>query len=616
MIRILIAFLCIFQVSSTLQAQTVIDSLISVYPNQKDAERAITLGELCYQLANNDSKKSIYYGKLSYEAAKRSKDQVIVAQALNDWSIPYLIQGNFDSVLVLCNKALEIRTELGDSVGVGKLLNKMSNANYELGNLSVSLEQNLRALKIFESNELFDFAARISANIGSLYEQNGMLEDGLLMYQKAKSIAKKNDDSSAYFKAQIAEATCIAKLNRFTESDRKLNEALDYFVEQDDIEMMGICYQNLGFNARLNKSLEKGKSYYEKSLEMYRINSNEPAIALVIANLAQISMDLQQLDTAEEYLIESMEIANTTKSLHLLENTYRGFIRLENLRGNFQEADRYFELYTDKMDSLYNSETNLAISEMKVKYDTDAKAKELENQQLVNKNNRLLLIIAFAVIGILTLVILLIRYRKKRQSEQLEIQGLKNLEVERKRIARDLHDNLGAELVLISSKIDAVAFKNKDEQMDILLDGIGEISTNASHQLRETIWSIHKSSISIEELAMKVGNYAERIGETSKLEIHIETESPETMLSPALGLHLFRMCQEMMNNTIKYAEAKRIDIEFKPNELSISDDGKGFDVKSVRRGYGLNNLEERTNEINGEMMLSSDENGTKFQVRF
>lgn len=587
-----------------------------MYPNQSGEEKTLTLCELCYQLAYSDTKSAIYYGQMGYETAQETGDEALVAQALNDWSIPYLVRGDFDSVLVLCNQAVDIRQSLGDSVGVAKLLNKMANANYELGNLDECLTQNMRALEIFERNDLKGYAGRVLSNIGVVYEENGMFQDALVNYRKAKTVAQETKNLNAYYTALSSEAVCLSKLGEFDEADQKLNEALEFYESEGNVDMIGGVYQNLGFNARLMKDTEKGKYYYQKAYDTYKISNSEMGLALISCNLGQVYMDLGELDSAEKYLDQALTLAKKNGSYHQLSDVYSGLMRLENLRGNYQLAEDYFALYEQQVDSIYNSETNAAISEMKVKYDTEAKEKALTNERLANKNNQLFLILSGVVILILILFIALIQYRRKLYAEQVKNQELQNLENERGRIARDLHDNLGAELTLITSKVDIEAFKNQNSVLGNSLDEISEISKNANHQLRETIWSIHQSTISSADLMGKIRTYFDRIKNEDSITLELVNQAIDIDFSPAVGLNLFRISQEALNNTVKYANAHKVVVNLKATELIIQDDGSGFDVNGVRRGYGLNNMEERARELAGVFSIVSKSEGTTITVSY
>ncbi len=593
-----------------------IDSLIKVFPKQGDLEQSKTLCELCYQLSFNDTEKSIYYGRLAYKAAVRSNDSSAIAQSLNDWSIPYLIDGNFDSVIVLSEQALNIRMAMGDSIGVAKSLNKIANAKYELGLMEEALTNNLRAVKIFEENDLEVYTGQILANIGNIYERNGMFEKAIENYKKGQHIAKINQNNGAYYIALGGEGSCLSKTGKYNEAEVLFLEALNYYKKEQNIDLMGVTYQALGLNARLQKNKLKGKFYYQKALEMYETNNSQIGIALVKVNLGQVFLDENQYDSAEIVLKEGLNLALESRSFFQLKHAYKGLTRLENLKGNYQKADDYFDLYVAHMDSLYNSETNHMISEMQVKYDTAAKTKALEYEQLQNKNNRLLLLLLLILTVILVLLIVLIRHRKKLQAERLKIEGLRHVENERSRIARDLHDNLGAELSLISSKIDIEAFKHDNTPVQEELNRISEISKNANHQLRETIWSIHKPDITLQELGNKIDDYTRRIFNGTSVTINIRISETPINLSPALALNLFRISQETINNTFKYAQAQKLNIILNGHEIRIEDDGTGFNIATVRRGYGLNNIEARVKELNGQLQLSSGESGTKLEVLF
>ena len=73
---------------------------------------------------------------------------------------------------------------------------------------------------------------------------------------------------------------------------------------------------------------------------------------------------------------------------------------------------------------------------------------------------------------------------------------------------------------------------------------------------------------------------------------------------------LLRVCQEAINNTVKYAGAENIKIDMNVEEntyaIQIQDDGIGFNLETVKRGYGLNNMEERMVEIGGNLEIQSE----------
>jgi signal transduction histidine kinase len=205
------------------------------------------------------------------------------------------------------------------------------------------------------------------------------------------------------------------------------------------------------------------------------------------------------------------------------------------------------------------------------------------------------------------------RTRQKRQSEKAVAEAE---ETERRRIAADLHDNLGAQLSLIKRNVDFIidqpqGFSQEDEQK--YLNSVNDIAQNAMVDLRETIWVLNKDEVYIEEFADKLKAYVKQQlpgKETIKWSFN-ENIAQNFKLSSGEVMHLFRIVQEIISNIIKHAEARQIIVDFESKSLdsyriAISDDGKGFNVGTRNEGhYGLENIERRAKEISAKLLIES-----------
>ena len=84
------------------------------------------------------------------------------------------------------------------------------------------------------------------------------------------------------------------------------------------------------------------------------------------------------------------------------------------------------------------------------------------------------------------------------------------------------------------------------------------------------------------------------------------------------GVNIYRTIQEAINNSLKYAEANVSSVNIKPIEnqtlIAIKDNGKGFDLATIEKGNGLNNMKKRIEEINGKFHLLSNDGGTKIEI--
>jgi signal transduction histidine kinase len=195
-------------------------------------------------------------------------------------------------------------------------------------------------------------------------------------------------------------------------------------------------------------------------------------------------------------------------------------------------------------------------------------------------------------------------------------------ETERRRIAADLHDNLGAQLSFIKRNVDFImdqpaGLSLADERK--YLSSVNDIAQSAMIDLRETIWVLNKDEVSVQEFADKLKSYLKQqlMGKETIQWQFKEDISDNWKLSSGEVMHLFRIVQEVISNIIKHAEAGRINIKFNSGapgcyHLEIYDDGKGFDVGSKYDGhYGLENIEQRAVEISAVLSITSDaDNGT------
>lgn len=236
-----------------------------------------------------------------------------------------------------------------------------------------------------------------------------------------------------------------------------------------------------------------------------------------------------------------------------------------------------------------------------------------------------LLLIGIIGLGSIMGGIYYLQRRKIRKQEQalLVITKVKN---ERERISRELHDNIGAQVTYLITSMDWVS-KQLPEGSDTVKERLTTLKHNAQNMmssLRDTIWTLNKEEITIQDFADRLKQYIiYQIRDNSNIELsyfqHIEIEH---ILSSDIILNLFRIGQEAVQNIIKHSQAHVITLSIiceKNDELlvAIGDDGKGFDVSQNKDdSFGLDNMNYRALEIGGEFTIKSAPNkGTVIELR-
>lgn len=190
----------------------------------------------------------------------------------------------------------------------------------------------------------------------------------------------------------------------------------------------------------------------------------------------------------------------------------------------------------------------------------------------------------------------------------------KNIQIERERISRDLHDNIGgyANAMLYNTEL----LKNELDNFsrENIIGDLRFASKEIITSLRETIWALKKTNYSAQDCLIRIRNFVQPFNRYYP-SIHFKIEgdaSEDKNLSHFTALHIVRIVQEAVSNAIKHAEAKNIKIISKvENEhwvLSINDDGKGFDVdmySDSEIGNGLANMKKRVSETTLQLEINS-----------
>ncbi|WP_169704910.1 sensor histidine kinase [Runella slithyformis] len=205
----------------------------------------------------------------------------------------------------------------------------------------------------------------------------------------------------------------------------------------------------------------------------------------------------------------------------------------------------------------------------------------------------------------------------KQQEEVRRIRLQQELQVQRERLARDLHDGIGSQLTHIVTKLDMLSIRSAQaRQLGLLSD----FARETNQILRETIWVLNHDYIEYTQFQQRMSGFMNRLWEDREqpeLKISMSDHS-SLLISPVVAMTIFRIGQEVINNALKYAEADCINIHFRQRSntvvVEINDNGTGFDLQKVKRGYGLDNIQKRCSELGGQLLLYSAPTGTTVMI--
>jgi signal transduction histidine kinase len=216
--------------------------------------------------------------------------------------------------------------------------------------------------------------------------------------------------------------------------------------------------------------------------------------------------------------------------------------------------------------------------------------------------------------------------RARTAHEEFSRRLLSSQEAERKRIAAELHDSIGQNLLIIKNRAlmglmpDELPSASREQ-----LDEISNISSQAIDEVREIAYNLRPYQIDRLGLTRAVEAMIKKVAISSGIRFTMETDNLKGVLSKDNEISVYRIVQECINNIVKHSDASEAKVTMKRGEeslrLAIEDNGKGFSVEetlspeSGKDGFGLVGIPERVRLLGGTLDIqSSPNNGTIISI--
>lgn len=415
------------------------------------------------------------------------------------------------------------------------------------------------------------------------------------------------------------------------------------YVISDNYLHQAVVYSEAGKIKEAEQCFETGK----KLMNPKKIDANV-SLSYVSGVIAYYQADYE---LAEQHLQDGLhELKKMNEEQEV--DYYHSLIDFYTLLAKVYEKQ---ELYNKALEAARNSlkyETRLfdknsskTIQKLRAQYSLDEKERVVKQLTAINEKNKWIniLSVTLIVLALITIVLLLIRYRSrqrihegmlqiaklKQQETELTVElqkakleererefqalvhevqqrkvqyYLEGLEVERNRLAKELHDNVSNELLAIKMKI-ADGTSSREEVLDTLQALQTEVR-GISHDLMPPVFKY----TSLSEILQDYVYQRNQSGQT-ELTLVLEPEEGFDHLSQKVALEIYRIVQEATGNALKHAQATHIKIilvrEGNRIKLTIADNGKGFEQQTGKSGIGLVIIKERVENLKGVLTLSS-----------
>jgi signal transduction histidine kinase/tetratricopeptide (TPR) repeat protein len=495
-----------------------------------------------------------------------------------------------------------------------------------------------------------------------IYDRRNEYSQAINQLMETIEVAENQKDTAIQIQAKTGIGWVLMEMEKYNEALDWLYRALHTSANKKFYKNYGALYSNIAsaYNALGNG--DSAEHYIDIAIADARENESLLFLATALSMQAKIFIDHKKSNLAEAPLHEAIEIRKrlnddyyTVYDMSNLASYYassnqpqKGIplclegIALAKQRGlhsqllmiykalaeNYKAAGNtaaYSNTLEDIIvlkDSFNSINSSKQIAELQARNATQKNEKTILEQKLnlTVKNYWLFGSLIFAAMGGIIFALVFTNYRRRQQQKmqaalQLEKKNaaqsiIEAEEQERRRIAADLHDNIGAYASAIRADVEKITVNKATENIPAL-QNLQQHSHEIITSLRDTIWVLNKENITITGISDRVKNYINKL-QPSYNDINIvvvECIDKDVRISSKQALNIFRIIQEAVHNALKHSRAKNISVFIESNKsltITISDDGVGIKITNPA-GNGLINMRSRAEESGLQLTTSSNE---------
>lgn len=544
----------------------------------------------------------------------------------------------------LVNKK-EAQINFGESLDLSKELNDtlMIMKNYYGVGACLNLDN-----KYLESSQIFlqglEYATLIKdtvyimtyyQGIAYQFKRLGIPEKNIQYTLKSLEIAEAINDTNSiiYFNISLFEEK--QHKNRYDH----IKNLEPLVLEYNNVNTTLVFYDTYSKYLLEIGDLNKAKTYIDKAL-LITVKLGSKRMALICNTTAgEVYKTLKDYENSSFYYFRALNIAKEY-GFHLEEiNLYKDVSQLYELKGEYKKAFKFSKLYINDNDSLTKKNKLKEVANATEKFESIQKDKELtshklkiidqENEVLKHQRSKISLIIfSVSLLLLIVIILLLSKYRQALKNKEIEKLNIKNEiiqlnaliegeEKERKRIAQDLHDGISGDLSAIKYKIDAFTKYELTPKKHLQLKDSLNMIDQTIDQVRSISHDLAPPILRDMKLNKAIWQYCNRIS-NDDLEVNYQYFGPEDVLNANKETAIYRIIQELVNNTRKHAEASYCLVEIHVYNDSIhimvEDDGKGIKNLENNSGLGMSNINSRVLYLNANLDIDTSDEGTTVTI--
>jgi signal transduction histidine kinase len=567
-----------------------------------------------------DLPKAISYYQKNLALSKKIGHKKGIANALGNLAVTYDETGEVRKALDTYNEALQIFENLGETFGVSLCYNNMSNTYENLSIFDSSIYFSQKSIIL--STEIGDSIgiAYGHRDVGEIYEELGNDKKAIESFRRGLAIFRSIGHKKGVVLCLLSLGRQSRYANELEESELQLKEALQVAQIYSRRSMERDALVEIGNLELERKKYKSTLGYYEQSLAVGRQVESSHGISNSLNHIADVAMQIGDLEKAEKSLFEALEIASYTEDKQDISHTHLKYSKLYELKKDFEKALWHNKKHQSLNDSIYNTGRDTIMAEMQERFGAERKQNELDllkaEAEKTTTQSKLtnLILLGVATVRVFALSFAFFFYkarnREKKQriklaekneqirkynfeimSQREEITTQKDLLEERFSKVQKLSEeksyligvvahDLKSPLNQIRGFLDILNFerdsfsKNAQDMQDM----IRKVAKNMSSMIVKILdaQQIESNSINIQlekqdlvKLVQSVNNDFEILAEKKSIQLICKTPKEQLMVNVD-GKLTCQIFENLLSNAIKFSEFdKQIEVLFEEDKEKI-----------------------------------------------
>lgn len=597
-----------------------------------DTAKVLALSDLCFAYRRTDADSAASFGHAALQLAQRLHFRKGQAQALNDLAILDIDRSRYAQAESLLGRSLALRTRLADSAGMAAIHNKLGIIHQARFRLEDALEEDLKALAIYERTGPPAHEATLLNNIAILQFNLKRLPEALATHRRAAAIRERIGDGPGLAASRGNMANVEAQLGDTATAAGHYREAIGFFRAKGLEAELAVQLHNLAGIEMAQGKLEQAARDYGEALALRTAAGDRKGTASSLVGLGGTRLRQGRTREARTLLANALHIS---REVGARSEEMQALLDLARLHARLNPGDSafsYFQQYSTLKDSVFNAELGRQLAEAETRFETEKKERRIQAQRLQiteleagNERRRFWLVLAIGMAALALMgALLLVQVRQRRararhdaaliREREAGLQGvLQATDRERKRIAAELHDGIGQQLTGLKYRLEELAAPVSgagQPRQEAAAEALA-IATDAGREVRAIAHALMPQALEKVGLPAAAADMLQRSLGGAGITHELEHHGLEARLPPAVEVGVFRVMQELVQNTMKHAEARHVNLQLLKNREHLvfiyEDDGKGITGTPHGSGIGLHNIRERVRALHGTFSFANGE---------